>query len=169
MVGVTVDSRPTLDGVLGATFAVLTAAAILATADVRAAIPAVVALPCLLLAGVHGSKRALAIGVLALLLALIVGALTSASPAVLLVAGVLVVTAWALVDHAMSLGRHVGRAAETRRSELVHGGSILLVGVLFVGIVLIGMATIPSGWPVSAVIFALLAGFFALLAVESRS
>lgn len=166
LVTVTADHRPTLGSVGGATVALGLLAAVLATVDMSAAVPAVIAISFFVFAGVSGSRKAMTLGVMAIILSLIIGGIVGASPSTLLAAGVLAITAWDVLDHGFSLGNQVGRTASTRRNELVHGGSTLLVGTGLAAVLLVLLSLIPGGWPVAAVMFALLAGMFALLALE---
>lgn len=161
-----VDRRPPLDAVAAAVLAASLVVIVLLGADGTAALAAALALPGLALAGLLGSHRLLAVGVGALVLAIAIAGVAGASPATLVAAAVLSVTAWDVLHHGFSLGTHVGRSATTRRSVLVHGGATLLVGTVLAGATLGGLAVLPAGRPVSAVVFALLAGLFALLALE---
>ena len=57
------------------------------------------------------------------------GVVQGAPPTSLFLAGIATVVAWDAADHAISLGRQVGRRATTYRSEVVHVVASSLVGV----------------------------------------
>lgn len=161
-----IDRRPTLVATGGASLAVILSIVFYLSVDVRPALAAAIALPLVLVAGGRGSRRALAGAAMALVLAIVLAAVLQATGPVLLATGVLAVTAWDLIDQAASLGHHVGRSATTQRSELVHGGATLLVGTLAAAGLLVVSSYIPAGWPVAAIVLAIVAGLFALVALD---
>lgn len=165
---VTVVHRPSSPSVAASVIALGFVAVVLAMADFTAALVTLIAVPLFAMAGIWGVRRMMALGVMILLIGLILAAIGGAAVSTMLAAGVLAVTAWDLLDHGFSLGEHVGRSARTIRSELVHGAATVLVGTGTAAILLVGIELIPSGWPVGAVVFALLAGMFALLALEHQ-
>lgn len=164
---VTIDHRPTLGSLAGAMVAVSGVLVVLILVDAQAAVPAAVALPLALFAGLYHSTLARTLTVVTLLIALLLAGILDASPAVLLAGAVLTVTAWDLLEHGGSLGDHVGRGGSTGRNELVHGGATLVVGAVLAAGLLVVFTVLPSGWPVFAIILGLLAGVFALLAIEA--
>lgn len=83
------------------------------------------------------------------------GVVQNTGPTTLFVAGIAVVVAWDLAEQSVSLGRQIGREAETVRAEVTHGFGTVAVGVgVFIATVSIyrfGVDGLPLG------------GFFALL------
>lgn len=114
--------------------------------------------------GVLGVQRLLAwaagLGVFGLALAGYAGA----APEPLLVAAVALALAWDVTDHGLSLGAHVGRDGETRRSVLVHAGMNVAVGAGSVAVVYGTYAVATGGQPVAALTL-LLFGAVVLISV----
>lgn len=76
--------------------------------------------------------------------------------------------AWDITTNAVSLGREVGRAAPTRRTEFVHAGGSLVVAAVGVAVAVIGLSLVravpsppESVAPVAAVVSVV--GLFALI------
>lgn len=164
-----IDERPPVAAVVTAVVVALAATLFLASANLTAAVAAAIAIPCFVISGYTGSRRALAAGSGALVLAVVMVGVAGGSPDVVVASAVLAVVAWDVLDHGISLGEHVGRAARSHRSLLVHSGATLLVGVLLAGAGLIALAVIPGGWPIMALVFAVIAGVFALVALDRGS
>lgn len=165
---VTVDHRPPLGSLAGSIFIVVVMAVVLALSQIAAALVALLAIPVFVVAGSRGNRRALVLGVIAMLFALLMAGLNGGSPVTILTAGVLAVTAWDLLDQGFSLGDHVGRSSVALRNKVVHGGATVFAGAIIALVISVGLSEIPSGWPVTAIVFALLAGMFALLALEFK-
>lgn len=90
-----------------------------------------VALPA---ATATGSRRFLVLGAAAGLAGVFLAALGGLPPVLALVGTCAVVLAWDLGEHAVGLGRHVGRRAESKRATAVHvatsgGFAVALVAV----------------------------------------
>lgn len=68
----------------------------------------------------------------------------------LLIAAVALVVGWDVADHGLSIGRHVGREARTRRNIAVHAGSAVLVGALSAVVVYGTYVAAAGGQPVAA-------------------
>lgn len=164
-----VDERPPVAAVVAAVVMALAATLFLASANITAAVAAAIAIPCLVIAGYTGSRRALAAGAGTLVLAVVMVGISGGSPDVVVASAVLAVVAWDVLEHGISLGEHVGRSARSHRSLLAHGGATLIVGVLLAGAGLVGLAVIPGGWPIMALVVAVIAGVFALVALDRGS
>ncbi|MFB6138935.1 MAG: hypothetical protein ABEJ26_00710 [Halosimplex sp.] len=111
----------------------------------------------------RGSRRLVKVGTgLCLLSVLAVGVVRKPALGALLVAGVATVLAWDVGENAIGLGAQLGRRAETKRVELLHGVASAAVGAVAVlaGRTVDGVGTV--GLPLGA--FALLVIGLVLLA-----
>ena len=106
----------------------------------------------------RGSAGAVAAGALGLFGGVVLGGLAGGGPFVLAGAALGAVLAWDLGEQAVTVGRQVGRAADTRRGELVHAGASLLVGVASAGVVLAVYETVAGGFSAAALVVLLVAG-----------
>jgi hypothetical protein len=106
---------------------------------------------------VRGSRRAVTLGAVALLVAVLFGGLQSDAPYLLLPGVMATVLAWDLGEQAINVGEQLGRAAETTQLEAAHaaGSTVVAVGAggLGYGIYLVS----SGGQPVTALVFLLLA------------
>jgi hypothetical protein len=110
------------------------------------------------LAGVfRGSRRAVTLGSVALLVAALVGGLRADAPYLLLPGVMATVLTWDLGEQAINIGEQLGRAAETTQLEATHaaGSTVVAVGAggLGYGIYLLS----SGGKPVTALVFLLVA------------
>ena len=115
---------------------------------------------------VRGSRRAVTLGAALAVVGVLASGLASASAPRLLVATAAAVLAWDLGEQAINVGEHLGRAARTRRLELVHAadGGLVAVGGVAVGY---GLFLVGSGrQPLPALVVLLAAGL--LLAAALR-
>lgn len=112
----------------------------------------------LVLAGVLlGSRRAVTLGAASLLVAVLVGGLSTVAPYLLLPGMMATVLAWDLGEQAINVGEQLGREAETTQLEVTHaaGSTIVAVGAGGLGY---GIYLFASGsQPVTALVFLLLA------------
>ncbi|WP_115865423.1 DUF7519 family protein [Halorussus litoreus] len=112
----------------------------------------------LVLAGVlRGSRRAITLGSVALLVGALVGGLASGAPYLLLPGVMATVLAWDLGEQAINVGEQLGREADTFQLEATHAAASTVVAVgaggLGYGIYLFA----SGGQPVTALVFLLLA------------
>lgn len=161
-----IDGRPPQLAVIASTVAGLGATIVLATADPLAALPGVLAVVSLVVAGRRRSRWALGAAAMAFVASFMLAGLGGASPDVVIGSAVLAVVAWDVLEHGITLGEHVGRDARTQRNIVVHGGTTLLVGTLVAGVAIASIAVVPAGWPVMALVFAIVAGVLALLMID---
>lgn len=105
---------------------------------------------------VRGETPAVTAGTFGLFLGAIVAGAQGAPIPSVLAAVVLAVVAWDVGGNAVSIGRQLGRSADTVRIELVHAVASLAVGTLTAGV---GYGVYwfgAAGQPVPAVVFLLL-------------
>lgn len=104
-----------------------------------------------------GSRRAITIGSLTLLLAALAGGLVSGAPYLLLPGVIATVLAWDLGEQAINVGEQLGREAPTTQLEVTHAAASTVVAVgaggLGYGIYLFA----SGGQPVTALVLLLLA------------
>lgn len=109
----------------------------------------------------RGSRAAVTLGSTGVFGGTVLAGLAGSPPELLLFVTAATVTAWDVAEFAVGLGEELGRAAETRRLELVHAGSSALVATLAaIGGVLV-FRTIGRGPPLALV--ALLCGAVVLV------
>jgi len=113
-----------------------------------------------------GERKRVDHGTVALVFAVVVAGLNGAGPRVTVPAALCAVVAWDAGGYAITLGRQLGREADTGRAELAHVG--LTVGVGAAGVLLAGGAFLAAtgGAPTLAVI-ALFSGALALVVAVS--
>lgn len=115
----------------------------------------------LLAAGlVRGHRIAVDAGCGVLFLCVVAGGIAGASVEAALLGTIGVVLSWDLGQSAIDLGDQLGREAETRRLELAHAGSSLLVGLTAATVGYAVYTVAADGQPVAAVVLALLAAVF---------
>ncbi len=163
------DDRPTRGAILGAILATVGMTAVLVIISPIAAGIAATGILFILATGFHGSRFGIIGLVLVLVLSLLAAGIAGAPIPSLLAAGILAVTAWDMLEQGWTLGVQVGHRTPAGRSELVHGGSTLLVGAAIAGVLVALVSTIPFGWSVIAVLLAILAGLFAILALDAMA
>ncbi len=90
-----------------------------------------------------GSRGLVTVGTALLFVSVLAAGLFRAPVGTLLVAGALTVVAWDVGENAISIGEHLGIAAETRPIEATHAaGSLLVAGATVgVGFLLVGVGT----------------------------
>jgi len=85
----------------------------------------------------RGQRRLVDLAAAVLVVGVAVVGVEGASPVPLVVAAGASVAAWDVGENAISVGEQLGRAADTRRAELVHaGGTVALAG----GVTVVGVA-----------------------------
>ncbi len=132
------------------------------------ALPVAVLGVAVLAAGVYrASRRAVTVGAGALLLAVVVSGVRGAGPEPLLVGVLGSLVAWDVAEHGIGVGEQLGRETETRRGELVHAASSVLVGTAGAAVGYLVYSLSAGGQPVSALVF-LLVGVVALVAALRR-
>jgi len=97
----------------------------LLTASATGLVAGVVAVALLAPGVTLGERRLVDGGAAALLLGVAAAGIEGAPPVSLVVAAVATVAAWDAGENAISVGEQLGRAADTRRAELVHAGATL--------------------------------------------
>jgi hypothetical protein len=112
---------------------------------------------------VRVSRRLVTLGGAALFAGVVLAGVQGAPPESLLLSTLGAVLAWDVADHAIGVGEHLGREADTRRVELVHAATSLLVGVFGAGVCFATYVVAAGGQPVSALVLLLL-GAVALVA-----
>lgn len=100
---------------------------------------------------VRGERRLVDAGAAVLVVGVAVVGIEGAPPVPLVVAAAATVAAWDAGENAISVGEQLGRAADTRRAELVHAGATigLAAGTVAVGVV--GFRLTTSSQPVTTV------------------
>jgi len=85
---------------------------------------------------VRGQRRLVDLAAATLFVGAAVVAVEGAPPVPLVVAGAAAVAAWDVGENAISVGEQLGRAADSRRAELVHAGATVAIaaGVAVVGV-----------------------------------
>lgn len=116
----------------------------------------------------RGWERPLVAGGAALLFVGVVtgGVVQNTGPIALFIAGIAAVFAWDLGEQSISLGRQVGRGAETIRSELAHGFGTFVagVGVFFATVSIHSLGV--DGLPLGGFLALLIAGFVLAIALK---
>jgi hypothetical protein len=115
---------------------------------------------------VRGRDAAVTLGGAGLVVAGVVAGVRGAPPAPVLVAVTASVVAWDAGGTATSVGRQLGRAAETRRLEAVRAGASLAVGAGTAGVGYAVFRTATGGQPAAALLFALLAATLLVVALD---
>lgn len=103
----------------------------------------------------RGSRRALTGGVVVLAGGVLVAGVGGGSPAGLLFGTLAALLAWDLGENAITTGEQLGRAADTRRAELVHAAASLSVGAVGSGVAYGIYLGATGGQPVTALVFLL--------------
>ena len=120
------------------------------------ALPATAGLVVLGVGLLRASRAALTAGAGLLFAGVLLAGASGAAPEPLLVGTIGAVLAWDVGENGIGIGAQLGRAADTRRAELVHAASSLVVGAVTAGLgygVYLGAA---SGQPLTALVFLLL-------------
>lgn len=120
------------------------------------ALPATAGLVVLGVGLLRASRSALTAGAGLLFAGVLLAGASGAAPEPLLVGTIGAVLAWDVGENGIGIGAQLGRAADTRRAELVHAASSLVVGAVTAGLgygVYLGAA---SGQPLTALVFLLL-------------
>jgi hypothetical protein len=115
----------------------------------------------------RSSRRGVTVGAGALLAAAVVSGVRGAGPEPLLVGVLGSLVAWDVAEHGIGVGEQLGRETDTRRVELVHAASSLLVGSAGGAVGYLVFSLSAGGQPVSALVF-LLVGVVALVAALRR-
>lgn len=155
-----------MPGLLGAMFALSGIVLILAQYTFIPATTAFLATLLIGFGGYQGEPDPVRFGFGLLLATLALAAVFGLPTSPTLAVGVLGVLAYDLLDNARSLGRQLGRSADTWRPELVHGGATLIGGTIVAGVIFGVYSAAPTGWPLAGLIFALIAGWLLTLAME---
>lgn len=91
------------------------------------------------------------------------GVVLGTGPLELLASVVATVVAWDVAEQSINLGEQVGRAAETRRVEVLHGLGGVGVGAVGVGLAVVIDRAAVSGVPLAALAALLVAGVILML------
>ncbi|MFB6151119.1 MAG: hypothetical protein ABEJ40_04870 [Haloarculaceae archaeon] len=114
-----------------------------------------------------GRHRVVDAGGLVAFVGVMLGALSDASAAPVLLGTTASVVAWDAGGNAVSLGRQLGRGADTLRVEAIHALGSAVVGLLGAGVGLALFRAGPRGLPVTT-LFVLVVAAALLVAVLSR-
>ncbi|MDY6764793.1 MAG: hypothetical protein SV377_03770 [Halobacteria archaeon] len=125
----------------------------------------IVGVSILALGLMRGTRRFVTVGSFIILLGLIGGSVLS-SPTELLILGIAsTVIAWDLGENAISIGKQLGREADTKRAEYTHAAGSILVGAASAGIGYAIYTVATGGQPIGALVFLLLAGIILSIAL----
>lgn len=155
MTGDDLDRGPTRTSAAISTVAALLAVALLGPGFVQA-----VSVPGAILVGIGcvvGSRKAVDYGVLCLVAGIALIGVGGAPPERLVPCTLLAILAWDAGGYGIGLGEQLGRAAETRRAEVVHSALTLGVGAAGASIGYGAFRSTAGGRPVLALAL-LLAG-----------
>ncbi|MUW14039.1 hypothetical protein GJ633_04720 [Halorubrum sp. CBA1125] len=121
----------------------------------------------LLLSGlVRGSNAAVTVGAFGLFLGGVTAGVQSAPTVPVLVSVTFAVLAWDAGGNAISIGRQLGREADTIRIEVTHVAASGLVGVVTVGLGYGLYRTGTGEQPVAALVFSVLAAVLLIEALD---
>lgn len=115
---------------------------------------------------VRGRDAAVTLGAAGLVAGAVVAGVRGAPAAPVLVAVTASVVAWDAGGTATSVGRQLGRAADTRRVEAVHAGASIAVGAVTAAVGYAVFQTATGGQPAAALVFALLAAALLVVALD---
>jgi len=153
----TVDRSPTRISTVVAVGTAFVATASVGTVSTIALVVAIPGAGAVFIALYRGSRRLLSVGVIGLSLGAMLAGLEGASPATLLVSVTAGVLTLDYATTAISVGRQLGREADTARAEQAHVLVSLGVGVATI-VVSVGVyRSIGGNHPVAAVFFLLVA------------
>lgn len=144
------DGPARLSAGLSLALAALAALALL-SASTTGLLAGVVACALLAPGVVRADRRLVDAGAATLAVGVAVAGIEGAPPVPLVVAAAATVAAWDVGENAISVGEQLGRAADTRRAELVHAGATgsVAAGTAVVGVV--GFRLTTSSQPVTTV------------------
>ena len=111
----------------------------------------------------RGSRAVVDVGCLLLFVGVVAGGLEGGSVERTLLATVATVLAWDLGGNAVDLGDQLGREADTRRLEVTHAGSSLLVGLASATLGYAVYVVAADGQPAGAVALLLVAALLVTL------
>lgn len=123
-----------------------------------------------LLAGsvfVTESRRGVSLGTFGIFVGVVIGGVFGSPAELLLPAMVATIVAWDVGHTAIVVGRQLGRGDFTRRLEVVHAGSSVLVGVVTAGVAYVAFVASVKGVPAAAVILLLFASAFLAWAIRT--
>ena len=161
-----IEHRPTIVSSAFGLIAVGLAASVLADGDLLGGLLAGMAAIVFILAIGGPNRRVFNIGIVVLVLALVVGALTPTPLTSVLAATILAIIAWDQFETAFTLGDQVGGNQPTARVEVFNAGATTVVGATGGVIIYAVYLSIPTGWPLTAIIVMLIGALFVLLALE---
>ncbi len=111
---------------------------------------------------VSHSRSYVSLGLASMFIVLVsVGAVGAVPTPVLLIGGVFTVVAWDVGQHAVTLGKQMGRGPPTARGEVIHAVGTFMVGMIIAAI-LYGVSLVPLGEQAVFPIVLLLLGVVAL-------
>lgn len=166
----TVDRSPArLSSAIGIGFAVVALVALGISATPLALGPAIVGAVAVGVGVRRGSRPAITLGTVGLLAGIVIGGALGTRPIAVLVATVAVALAWDASQNALTVGARLGRAAETRRVEVVHVAATTVVTSLAAGGgYVVARASIGSQSPVALLVL-LLAAVVLTAALRGRT
>lgn len=158
----TVTRKPPRLGVALASLAAAVVAAALGLASASAGATAAAALLLVAVGTLVGSRRALGLGSVALVAAVLLAGFGGAGPGPLLVGGLGAALAWDLGEHAIGLGEQLGRETDATRNLATHAAASVAVGAVACAVAFGVYVSAAGGQPVVALVF-LLVGAVALV------
>lgn len=153
----TIDRSPTRISTVVAVGTAFVATASVGTVSTIALLVAIPGAGAVFVALYRGSRRVLSVGVIGLSLGAMLAGLEGASPGTLLVSVTAGVLTWDYATTAISVGRQLGREADTARAERAHVLVSLGVGVATIVVSMGVYRSIGGSHPVAAVFFLLVA------------
>lgn len=154
---------------LGAGFSVLALAVLGLAATPLALAPGVIGAIAVGFGCYRGSRPTITLGSAGLLAGVVIAGALGARPTAVLVATVAVALAWDAGRNAVTVGARLGRAADTRRVEIVHIASTAVVATLAAaGGYLVARASVGSQSPVALVVL-LVAAVLLTAALRGRA
>ncbi|MFW6153484.1 MAG: DUF7519 family protein [Halobacteriota archaeon] len=161
-----IDRRPTMLGVLVAVFAAFAIGVLFSQYSMIVTAPVALGLIGLLVGGSIGNRQLASAGIALVVLAILMAGLYNYPVSTILATGVLAVVSWDAVDNGFTMGRQLGRVADTRRAEVLHLGATILSGTVVAGVIYGIFVMTPAGWPLTALVLTTLAAVLLALALE---
>jgi hypothetical protein len=135
--------------------------------SVVGALPAAIGLAVLGVGLVRASRAVVTAGAGLLFVGVLLSGASGAGAEPLLIGTIGAIVAWDVGENGIGIGQQLGRAADTRRAELVHAASSLVVGAVTAGLGYGVYRGAASGQPLTALVF-LLVGAVVLVSALGR-
>lgn len=160
--------RPTIVASATALVAALVAVSLLAASSSNGLVLGVAGLACVVVGLQRGSHAAHDVGCLVVFFGVVAAGVGADVVETTLVAAVATVVAWDTGGSAIDLGEQLGREAKTRRLEIVHAASTVLVGLSTVTIGYALYVSTAGGQPIAALFLLLLAATLVTVGLGTR-